>query len=126
MINKQKMQTVAVLGASDKPRRYAYKAIKLLQQHGHAVIPVHPKLAAIEGLNVIAKLADIQQNIDTLTLYIGEQRSQLLVDEIVALKPGRVIFNPGTESKLLEEKLQQAEITYVLDCTLIMLDSDNF
>ncbi|RKZ99014.1 MAG: CoA-binding protein [Gammaproteobacteria bacterium] len=119
-------QTVVVLGASNKPHRYSYKAIKLLKEYGHNIIPVHPKLTNIDGLPVIANLSDIHETVDTLTLYIGADNSQFLIDEIIALKPERVIFNPGTKSELLEDKLLQAEILFIHDCTLIMLESDQF
>ena len=121
-----KIQTVVVLGASDKPHRYSYQAVKLLQKFGHSIIPIHPKLSKINDLPVIANLSDINETVDTLTLYVGSDRSRLLVDKIIELKPGRVIFNPGTESTLLAEKLSQAGIPFVHDCTLIMLESDKF
>ncbi len=126
MKKKTKIQTVVVLGASNKPHRYSYKAIKLLKKYGHHVIPVHPELSSIDGLSVIANLSDINKTVDTLTLYMGVKRSQLLVDEIISLRPKRVIFNPGTESKILERKLLQANIPFVQDCTLIMLESKQF
>ncbi len=106
-----KTQTVVVLGASDKQHRYSYKAIKLLERYGHNIIPVHPKLTDIDGLSVISSLSDINEAVDTLTLYIGADRSKLLLNEIIELKPKRVIFNPGTNSKILTEKLLQEEIT---------------
>ena len=37
-----KQERVAILGASDKPDRYSNKAQRLLRQHGHTVVPVHP------------------------------------------------------------------------------------
>jgi len=126
MKEKMNNQTVVVLGASNKPHRYSYKAIKLLKEYGHNIIPVHPKLTNIDGLSVITNLSDIHETVDTLTLYIGADKSQFLIDEIIALKPERVIFNPGTKSELLEDKLLQAEILFIHDCTLIMLESDQF
>ncbi|MCK5538114.1 MAG: CoA-binding protein [Bacteroidales bacterium] len=121
-----KTQTVVVLGASDKQHRYSYKAIKLLEQFGHNIIPVHPKLTDIDGLSVVENLSDINETVDTLTLYIGADRSKLLLNEIIELKPKRVIFNPGTDSEILTEKLLQAEITFIHDCTLIMLETNQF
>jgi len=126
MKEKMNNQTVVVLGASNKPHRYSYKAIKRLKEYGHNIIPVHPKLTNIDGLSVITNLSDIHETVDTLTLYIGADKSQFLIDEIIALKPERVIFNPGTKSELLEDKLLQAEILFIHDCTLIMLESDQF
>ena len=123
---KKKIQTVVVLGASNKTHRYSYKAIKLLKQHGHNIIPIHPKLSDINGLSVVANLSNIHDKVDTLTLYIGAERSKLLIDEIIALKPKRIIFNPGTESKKLVKKLSQAKIPFIHGCTLIMLETNEF
>ncbi len=119
-------QTVVVLGASAKTQRYSNKAIKLLLQYHHKVIPVHPKLTQIEDLAVVSCLSDINTTVDTLTLYISAKWSHDLIDDIVALKPGRVIFNPGTESDALESKLAEEGIDYVHDCTLIMLQANQF
>lgn len=39
------MLNVAVLGASNKPSRYSYKAVMLLQEKGFCTYPVHPLLS---------------------------------------------------------------------------------
>lgn len=117
---------VVVLGASNKPHRYAFKAIKMLQEYGHHVLPVHPKLEVIDGLVVKHKLSQIQQTVDTLTVYIGPQRIAPLINDIVQLNPSRVILNPGTESNELELALFHNEITFVKDCTLLMLENGRF
>jgi len=117
---------IVVLGASNKPHRYSYKAIKMLQEYGHHVLPVHPKLENIDGLVVKHSLSQIQTSVDTLTLYIGPQRISPLIDEIVTLNPSRVILNPGTESDELELALLHNEIPFVKDCTLLMLQHGRF
>ena len=50
---------VAVIGASDNPERYSYKAVKLLQEKGHTVFPVHPKLQQMEGLKVYPGIKNV-------------------------------------------------------------------
>jgi len=117
---------VAILGASNKPQRYAYRALSKLVQHGYTVTPVHPKLDLIDEHPVKANLTEITEPVTTLTLYLGPERSQTIVDDIIKLNPGRVIFNPGTESEILEKALEQASIPYIKDCTLIMLDYNLF
>ena len=117
---------IVVLGASNKPHRYSYKAIKMLQEYGHHVLPVHPKIENIDGLVVKHSLSQIQTPVDTLTLYIGPQRIIPLIDKIVRLNPSRVILNPGTESDELELALLHNEIPFVKDCTLLMLEHGRF
>ncbi len=117
---------VAVLGASIKPERYANKAIRLLKDHRYQVIPIHPRYTEIEELPVAKSLSDLTRPIHTLTVYVGPERSRILADDIVALKPERVILNPGTESEYLEAKLREASIPFIKACTLVMLHSGQF
>lgn len=121
-----KNQTVAILGASDKPERYANKAQKLLREHGHTVIPVHPTRKVIDGIDVIPQLSDIKQPVDTLTLYLGADRLKPLIPAIVGLKPRRVIFNPGTESDDVQQALSDAGIAFEEACTLVLLNTGQF
>lgn len=119
-------ETVVILGASPKPERYSNKALRLLRNRGHRVIPVHPAIDRIDGLPVKRSLREIDEPVDTLTVYVGPERGEALAEDIVELRPGRVIFNPGTESPYLQDRLAESGIPCVLDCTLVMLDSGRF
>jgi predicted CoA-binding protein len=117
---------VVILGASPKPARYANQAQRLLANEGYRITPVHPKLRQIDGLEVTNRLATINQPVHTLTLYIGPQRLEPVVEELLALRPQRVIFNPGTESTLIQQRLDQADIAWLEGCTLVMLRTGVF
>lgn len=117
---------VVILGASHKPERFAHRAQLLLMEYGYHVIPVHPKLENINGLAVKHHLSNIVQVVDTLTLYLGCERSQHLINDILVLKPERVIFNPGTECVALQNALYENNISFVHDCTLVMLEQGRF
>lgn len=117
---------VVVLGASHKPARYANQAIRLLRKEGYQITPVHPKLKEAEGMPVTNDLADISQPVDTLTLYVGPARLEPIIDELMALNPRRVIFNPGTESRHYQQRLDKAGIEWEEACTLVMLRTGVF
>ena len=119
-------QTVAILGASANPERYARKALDLLRVHGHRVLPVNPGLTAIDGVPVVPALGAIAEPVDTLTLYLGPERLEPLAADIVALRPGRVIFNPGTESPVVQAALDAAGISWQDACTLVLLRTGQF
>ena len=118
--------TVVVLGASHKPERYANRAVRMLKEREYHIIPIHPKLDSIEDIPVCNQLDKIRDHVDTLTLYIGPERLRPLTEEIVGLKPGRVIFNPGTESVELQNRLDEAGIPWLAACTLVMLQTGQF
>ena len=117
---------VVVLGASSKPMRYSNQAIRLLLEKGYRVTPVHPRSETIEGLTVAHRLPAVEQPVDTLTLYVGPQRLQPMIDDVIRLKPNRVIFNPGTESMDLRMRLEQAGINWLEACTLVLLRIGGF
>lgn len=117
---------VAILGASNKPKRYSHQALVLLAGHGHAVFPVHPALAEIDGHRVYPRLADIPVPLHTVTMYVSPAHSSGMAEDILSAHPTRVIFNPGTENPELEEKLAAANIAVVRACTLVLLRTGQF
>jgi predicted CoA-binding protein len=117
---------VVVLGASPNPSRYSHQAVRLLVEKGFRVTPVHPDGSWIEGLQAVAELGQVAGPVDTLTLYVNPDRLGPLMDQILALAPGRVIFNPGSESDELEHRLDAAGIPWLHACTLVLLRSGEF
>ncbi|MBX3020889.1 MAG: CoA-binding protein [Bdellovibrionales bacterium] len=117
---------VAILGASQKPERYAYKAFQMLREYGHTPIPVTPKFAQLDGVRAYSRLAEIKDKVDTLTMYVSPAISSQLAQEILNLKPGRVIFNPGSENPDLAQQLKIAGIPYQEACTLVLLRTNQF
>lgn len=117
---------VVVLGASDQLHRYSNMAMRSLIRNGYEVIPIHPVLKEIEGIPVVKSLSDVQGPVDTVTLYVGSSRVDELSDNILAIKPMRIVANPGAESSILMKKAKAAGIEYTEACTLIMLSTDQF
>lgn len=118
--------SVAVLGASTKEDRYSFKAVHQLKEGGYNPIPVHPAAHTVDGITGVASLSDIDQQLDTITVYVNAKISDNEYDNIMNLKPRRVIFNPGAENKELAEKLRQAGIEVFESCTLVMLATDQY
>lgn len=120
------MERVAVLGASSKPDRYSFRAVRMLDEHGHEVFPISPRGETIDGHPGYKSLGDIEPRVDTLTLYLNPTRLAPLRDEILEHAPRRVIFNPGTESDQLEQQLREAGIETIRACTLVLLSTGQF
>ena len=117
---------VAVLGASPKEDRYSFKAMRMLKEHGHKPIPIHPAGHTVDGVPGLKSLSEIEQPVDTLTVYVNSKISGGLKDDILKLNPRRVIFNPGAENEELTEVLENAKIEVVTACTLVMLATGAF
>ncbi len=118
---------VAILGLSEDPDRYAYKAAERLLQKGYQKIwGVHPKAKAVLGVSLVKSLSELPKDIDTITVYVGPKILESMMEEVFALKPRRVILNPGTESDLFTYKARALGIEVREECTLVMLSLQNF
>ncbi|MEO6903077.1 MAG: CoA-binding protein [Bacteroidia bacterium] len=119
------MKKTVVIGASDNPERYAYKATLALQKNKYEVIPVGLKDGKINNIEILKGFPPLS-NIDTVTLYVGPKHQLAWYDYILSLKPKRVIFNPGTENMELEKLLTKNKIEFEEACTLVLLSTGNY
>ena len=119
-------ETVAVLGASDKADRYSNKAMHMLRGKGHNVIAINPAKSELDGFPAVPNIAAIRQPVDTVTVYVRAELSDAQADDLLALKPKRVIFNPGTENESLVDQLEAAGIATENACTLVLLSTNQF
>jgi predicted CoA-binding protein len=116
-----KKKTV-VLGATDNPDRFAYRAAHSLVRHGHEIEPVGIKHGMVAGKEIINDKRPIA-DVDTVTLYVGSRNLPEWYNYIMDLNPRRIIFNPGTEDDELVRLAEEKGIQTVEGCTLIMLSA---
>ena len=120
------MEIVAVVGASEKPERYANRALRMLLSQGFTPIPVSRSGKDILGLKGYASLAAIPHPVDTVTIYVSPERQTSVLQDLLAIRPRRVIFNPGAENPEAAAALVQAGITVIEACTLVLLSTGQF
>lgn len=84
----QSVKTIALLGASPKPERPSNGVMKFLLDWGYHVIPVNPGQVgkSIHGQQVVANLADIDEQIDMVDVFRASYSLPGIVDEILAMK----------------------------------------
>jgi predicted CoA-binding protein len=117
---------VVVLGASSKEERYSNKAVKQLLEHGYRVTPVNPTGIEVYGLACVRDLASVSGPVDTLTMYVGPDRSAAMANAILALQPERIIFNPGSDNPELAKQCAANDILVINACTLVLLGTGQF
>jgi predicted CoA-binding protein len=123
------MEVVAVIGASNDPSRYSFKAMEMLGEYGHEAIPVHPREEIVLGKRVfssIGELAKSHKQVDTVTIYVNQEISRKYEADLIKLRPKRVIFNPGAENPALAKALTSEGIKVENACTLVMLRTNQF
>ncbi|MCY7327418.1 MAG: CoA-binding protein [Saprospiraceae bacterium] len=119
------MKKTVVMGATPNPGRYAYLVTQRLAKYGHEVVPVGLRKGNIGDIEIQEGQPEIE-DVDTVTLYMGEERQKPVEDYILSLHPKRIIFNPGAENPALEKKANAQGIETIEGCTLVMLAIGNY
>lgn len=114
-----------VVGASANPERYAYKAIQMLRAHQHTVKAYGLREAWVDDVHIQTALPE-GTSPDTITLYVGPDRQQTLIAPLLALKPRRIIFNPGTENPDFIRQAKQNGVKTEIACTLVLLSTGQY
>lgn len=126
-MSTEKNAPITILGLSNDPSRYAYKAAQRLQESGYSNLKgVHPSGETVLGVKVVKSISDISEPIDTLTLYVNPLKLDTMFEAILKAKPKRIIFNPGTEHPALMKSAKQKGIQVLEACTLVLLSIKQF
>ena len=119
------MKKTLVLGTSLKPERYSNLAVNRLLNNGIETEAFGLREGNIRGVDIKTDFKDFE-DIHTVTLYIGQKHQSQYIENIIRLKPERVIFNPGTENPELYDILEKNGITSEVACTLVLLGTGQY
>src|SRR5688572_12626712 len=114
-----------VIGASENPERYSFKAIHQLVKAGHEVKAIGLRKGMVAGIPIETGQPAFE-GIDTITLYVGPAKQPDFYEYFLSLHPRRVIFNPGTENPELFNLLREKKIEVEIACTLVLLASHSY
>ncbi|MBI3871655.1 MAG: CoA-binding protein [candidate division Zixibacteria bacterium] len=114
-------RAVAIIGASHDRRKYGNKAVRAYVQSGWTVYPVHPTARKIEGLTAYHSIRDVPLPVDRVSIYLPPPVGVTLLPEIAAAQPGKVFFNPGSESPELLAQASKLGLNAVAACSLVAI-----
>ena len=99
------MKKTLVFGASLKPDRYSNLAVRRLNSQGIETEAFGLVSGEIDGVEIKTSPNSFE-DIHTVSLYMKPKRQREFYQDIIDLKPKRVIFNPGTENPELYQILK--------------------
>jgi len=119
------LKKTLVIGASDNPKRYSHMAMDRLRSKGHPVVAIGRKPVRVGDVDIETTKKDFPE-VDTVTLYLSPGLQKEYYGYILSLHPRRIIFNPGTENRELEELAQAHGIESLEACTLVLLSTGQY
>jgi uncharacterized protein len=113
------MKTVAIIGASNDPRKFGNKAVRAFLRQGYSVYPVNPKETEIEGLAVFKSILDVPVRPQMVSAYLPPPVLVKVLPDIAAKGCDELWLNPGTESDEVLAEAERLGLNAIQACSII-------
>jgi hypothetical protein len=113
------MPSIAVIGASNNPRKFGNRAVRTYRALGWTVYPVNPRETEIAGLPSYPSVADLPEPVDRAALYVPPSVGIHLLEAIRTRGAKELWVNPGSGSPELLERAEQLGLVTVEACSIV-------
>ena len=113
------MKTVAIIGASNDPRKFGNKAVRAFQQQGYTVYPVNPNESEVEGIEAYKSICDVPVRPKMISVYVPPQVLRKLLPDIAERGCEELWLNPGTESDEALAEAERLKLNVVQACSIV-------
>ncbi|WP_404336456.1 CoA-binding protein [Sphingomonas sp. MMS12-HWE2-04] len=113
----EETRTIAMVGASDRPKRPSNGVMLLLQRHGYRVIPVNPQITGehVHGEFVFRDLDQIGDRIDMVDIFRRSELAGEAVDAAIAAGAKSVWMQLGVSDAAAAARAEAAGLKVVMD-----------
>ncbi|HVR61353.1 MAG TPA: CoA-binding protein [Polyangia bacterium] len=113
------MPSVAVIGASQDPRKYGNRAVRAYLRRGWTVYPVNPNESVVEGIATFKAVTDIPAPIDRATVYVPPSVGITLLPGLKQKDIPEIFLNPGSEDDALVAEAERLGLNAIQACSII-------
>ena len=107
-------KTIAVVGASDNPKRPSYDVARYLQSQGFKIIPVNPALKELFGEKSYPDVSSIPEPVDVVDIFRNPDAVPEIVEQAIAKKAKVVWMQPGAENMQAAERAMEAGLEVLM------------
>lgn len=113
------MRTIAIIGASNDPRKYGNKAVRAYLQQGYTVFPVNLREESIEGLPAFRSIRDVPVRPQLVSVYLPPALTLRVLPDIAAKGCDELWLNPGTESEAVLAEAARLGLNVIQACSIV-------
>jgi predicted CoA-binding protein len=113
------MKTVAIIGASNDPRKFGNKAVRAFLRQGYTVYPVNLREEHIEGLTVFRSIRDVPARPQRVSVYLPPALTLRVLPDIAAKGCDELWLNPGTESDEVLSEASRLGLNVIQACSIV-------
>lgn len=118
-----KAAAFGVVGASSNRDKYGNKVLRCYQQDGRVVVPVHPSEKQIEGLDCVASVTELADDVSSISVITPPKITEKVVEQAISRGIQNIWMQPGAESPAAIENARANGINVIADgsCLLVVL-----
>ncbi|TET13725.1 MAG: CoA-binding protein [Dehalococcoidia bacterium] len=108
-------RTVAIVGASDNPKRPSHRVAELLKGEGYRIIPVTPKAEKILGETAYPDLASIPVQVEVVDVFRRPEEVLPIAEEAIAVRAKVLWMQEGIINEEAATRAREAGLTVIMD-----------
>ncbi len=85
----KRYRTVAVVGASRDPSKWAHIVPKYLKEHGYRIIPINPTASEILGEKAYKSLMEVPEEVEVVEVFRPSEEVPKIAEEVIQRKRTR-------------------------------------
>jgi len=85
----KRYRTVAVVGASRDPSKWAPIVPKYLKKHGYRIIPINPTASEILGEKAYKSLMEVPDEVEVVEVFRPSEEVPKIVEEVIQRRKAR-------------------------------------
>jgi predicted CoA-binding protein len=116
-----KSEAFGVVGASANRDKYGNKVLRCYLQHGLEAIPVNPKEREIEGVDCVASVKELPDEVKSISVITPPHITEQIVETAAARGIWNIWMQPGAESSEAVEFCRKNDINVIADGSCIMV-----
>src|SRR6266550_617324 len=116
----RKCKTIAVVGLSSNPLRSSHEVTEYMQGAGYRIIPVNPNETEVLGEKSYARLEDVPEKIDIVSVFRRAEDVASVVKSAVRIGAKVVWMQKGIENEEAAEKARGAGLVVIEDACILV------
>lgn len=116
--------TIALVGATENPRKYGSVIFRDLTRKGYTVYPVNPNRTEVHGHRAYPNLSALPDTPTIVNVVVPPHVTLTILDDAEREGLRHIWLQPGAESPAVMERLTQGPFDFLAD-TCIMVETSS-
>jgi len=113
---------IGVVGASSNRDKFGNKVLRCYLENNRQVVPVHPNESEIEGLACVASVAELPEEVNSISVITPPQITEQVVKAAADKGISNIWMQPGAENKDAVDCCRSNGINVIADGTCVLVE----